>query len=183
MSSVAPIGKDNTNPQQNFKYRGIDDVLNSLHKAFSDYGVFIRVEEIKTVAREEKPTKSGGLMVYSINDYRFVFAAADGSELTAWGRGEASDSADKSSNKAISAALKYCLLQMFLIPTIEEKDSDATHTELAQITAEHAILKIRSARDVKELTAIFNFLPADLQKTEIIIQEVKVRRAELNPPK
>jgi hypothetical protein len=38
--------------------------------------------------------------------------------------GEAMDSADKASNKAMSTALKYTLMQMFLIPTKDEKDTE-----------------------------------------------------------
>ena len=71
-------------------------------------------------------------MLYSINDYQFAFCAPDGSEVFSWGRGEASDSAAKSSNKAVSVALKYVLLDMFLIPTEEmvKDEADAYTNEL-----------------------------------------------------
>jgi hypothetical protein len=43
--------------------------------------------------------------------------------------GEAMDSGDKSANKAMSAAQKYALLQVFCIPTEEPKDTEnETHT-------------------------------------------------------
>ena len=42
------------------------------------------------------------------------------------------DYSDKSSNKALSAALKYALMQMFLIPTAELKDPDGDSPEIKQ---------------------------------------------------
>jgi hypothetical protein len=44
--------------------------------------------------------------------------------VTATVQGEGMDSGDKSLNKAFSAALKYALLSMFLIPTEDPKDSE-----------------------------------------------------------
>jgi len=48
----------------------------------------------------------------------------DGSSVESIMIGEAMDSGDKSANKAMSTALKYALMQAFLIPTEELKDSD-----------------------------------------------------------
>jgi hypothetical protein len=52
----------------------------------------------------------------------FDFYADDGSNVTAVGVGEAMDSSDKASNKAMSAAHKYVLMETFLIPTKDVKD-------------------------------------------------------------
>ncbi len=43
---------------------------------------------------------------------------------------EGMDSGDKASNKAMSAAHKYALLQVFCIPTEEPKDSENEHHEI-----------------------------------------------------
>ena len=40
------------------------------------------------------------------------------------------DSGDKAANKAMSAAHKYALLQVFCIPTEEPKDSENEHHEI-----------------------------------------------------
>jgi hypothetical protein len=56
---------------------------------------------------------------------------SDGSSVTTVITGEAMDSGDKATNKAMSVALKYALLQMFLIPTDDMRDPDATtHPEV-----------------------------------------------------
>jgi hypothetical protein len=121
---VDPIKKDKQNTQQNFKYRGIDQVMNELHKLFAEHGVIITSDIVGSV-REERTTSKGTVMIYSIIDYKFTLIATDGTFVTTTVRGEANDSGDKSSNKSYAIAMKYALLGMFLIPTEEMKDPDA----------------------------------------------------------
>lgn len=123
MRESGSVGKDRQNTQQGYKFRGIDDVMNELHEKFSQNGVFI-LTEILDQRREERPTKSGGINIYSINIYRFTFMAEDGSFVQSTQVGEGMDNGDKASNKAASVALKYALLFMFLIPTEDAKDPE-----------------------------------------------------------
>ena len=60
---------------------------------------------------------------------KYTFYAEDGSHVSAVIQSEGMDSADKSSNKAMSAACKYALFQVFNIPTVEFVDPDATTPE------------------------------------------------------
>jgi hypothetical protein len=55
---------------------------------------------------------------------QFHFYCIDGSNVSTTVIGEAMDSGDKATNKAMSIALKYALLQALLIPTEDEKDPD-----------------------------------------------------------
>lgn len=124
MKQVGVIGKEKTNTQQGFKYRGIDDVMNELHSLFAENNVFIAMT-ILSIDRQER-TNSKGTLIFSVVatiEYRFI--AEDGSEVKTIALGEAMDSGDKATNKAMSIALKYALLQMFLIPTEELKDPDS----------------------------------------------------------
>jgi hypothetical protein len=123
MKDVEHIGKDRQNTQQNYTFRGIDDMYNELHRHFSKHEVFITSEVIST-EREERQTKNGGNLIYSILNIKHTFYATDGSSVSSVMIGEAMDSADKASNKAMSTALKYTLMQMFLIPTKDEKDTE-----------------------------------------------------------
>lgn len=54
----------------------------------------------------------------------YNFTAADGSSVASKVVGEAFDFGDKATNKAMSAAHKYLLLQTFLIPTHDIADAD-----------------------------------------------------------
>lgn len=122
------ISKDKVNKLQNYKFRGIDDLYNAVHPLFAEHGVFITSKVIER-NREERTTKNGGLLIYTILTVEFTFHAMDGTSVTSITDGEAMDSSDKSTNKAMSAALKYCLMQMLLIPTEELKDADITTPE------------------------------------------------------
>ena len=87
--------------------------------------------EVLTSAREERNTKTGGTLIYTVLTVRFTFFAEDGSSFPVVMIGEAMDSGDKSANKAMSAALKYALLQVFCIPTEEDKDTETQTHEVA----------------------------------------------------
>jgi hypothetical protein len=62
-------------------------------------------------------------------EFNFV-SALDGSKHTVKTFGEAMDSADKATNKAMSAAYKYAAFQAFCIPTEGDTDADATTHEV-----------------------------------------------------
>lgn len=128
MKKINAIGKDRKNDMQHFNYRGIDDVMNELHGALSECGVFI-VPEVLEENRSTGKSKSGGDLFYTRQKIRFTFYAADGSNVSAVVIGEAMDSGDKASNKALSIGLKYAMLQVFCIPTEDDKDPDAQSPE------------------------------------------------------
>ncbi len=128
MAEIGAIGKTRNNPQQGYKFRGIDEVYNAVNHALAKHEVFCAPTVLK-MAREERQTKSGGTLLYTILDVKYTFYAADGSSFECVTVGEAMDSGDKSCNKAMSAAQKYAFFQVFSIPTEEPKDSeDETHT-------------------------------------------------------
>lgn len=123
MRDINAIGKDRENKQQNFQYRGIDDVMNELHGALAKNSVFV-VPEVLNEERTTGKSKNGGDLFYTRLKIRFAFYAEDGSHVDAVVIGEAMDSGDKASNKALSIGLKYAVLQVFCIPTEDEKDPD-----------------------------------------------------------
>ena len=62
-------------------------------------------------------------------EFDFV-SSEDGSKHTVTTYGEAMDSGDKATNKAMSAAYKYACMQAFSIPTEGDNDADATTHEV-----------------------------------------------------
>ena len=130
MADINAIGKDRRNQQQGFQFRGIDDVMNELHGSLAKCGVFVLptvLEETRTTGK----TKNGGDMFYTRLKINFGFYAEDGSHVDAVVIGEAMDTGDKASNKALSIGLKYAMLQVFCIPTEDEKDPDAVSPQPA----------------------------------------------------
>lgn len=128
MRDSGHIAKANKNQQQNFMFRGIDDVYNALHDVFAKHGVFSMPEVIKS-EREEKQTARGGTVISTLLTIKYTFYAEDGSFVTAIVQSEAMDSGDKSTSKSMSIAHKYCLLQALKIPT-NEPDPDSYSYEL-----------------------------------------------------
>jgi len=127
----AGIGKDRINEQQRYKFRGIDDIYNALNNELATANLCIipRVTEREIVERQNK---SGGALFYvTIRAEYDIVSAIDGSSHTASAYGEAMDSADKATNKAMSAAYKYMAMQLFCIPTEGDNDADSTTHEVA----------------------------------------------------
>lgn len=125
------IGKDRRNSQQGYNFRGIDDVFNALSPLLSKHGLCILPRCIERV-QVERTSAKGGALFYTTVDVEFDFVAAeDGSKHTIRVPGEAMDSADKSTNKAMSAAYKYAAMQAFCIPTEGDNDADATTHDVA----------------------------------------------------
>lgn len=124
MNEVNSISKDNYNQLQKFKFRGIDDVMNAMHPILSKNNIFV-TPEFESFEREERTSKNGGLIIYTIATIKFTFYAEDGSNIVVKVVGEAMDSGDKGMNKAMSIAYKYALFQVFCIPTEDDPDKDS----------------------------------------------------------
>ena len=128
MQDCGAVGKDSKNQQQNYQYRGIDAVMNAINPALTKNKVFVAPEVLEQ-SREERQTSKGGLLIYSIVKVKYTFFAEDGSSVSAVVVGEGMDSGDKATNKAMSAAFKYALFQVFCIPTEEMIDSEKDSLE------------------------------------------------------
>ena len=162
LKETKAITKSERNQQQGFKFRGIDNVMNELHELFAKNDVFI-LQEVQDFAVEARPTAKGGTLFYTRAKIKFRYMTTDGSYVETVNVGEAMDSGDKGMNKAMSIALKYSLLQMFLIPTEEQKDPDATTPEETDYKA-MALQEIAGAQSRESLLEIwnrYNFLQSD----------------------
>ncbi|QSR18446.1 ERF family protein [Novosphingobium sp. KA1] len=156
------IGKDRRNTQQGYNFRGIDDVYNALCGVLASNRLLM-LPFVVDQKREERQSAKGGVLNYTILtvDFKLV-SALDGSKDTVRMVGEAMDSADKSSNKAQSAAMKYAALQVFMIPTEGDNDADATTHDLAP----------RQQQEVRPVNT------AQLSKLKIMLDALKLTEVE-----
>lgn len=122
-AEITSIGKTKKNQQQGYSFRGVDDLMNTLHPLFAKYAVIV-VPEVLDSNREERVTAKGGALISAILRVRYHFTAIDGSEVCATVIGEGMDTADKASNKALAVAYKYACFQVFCIPTEEIAQAD-----------------------------------------------------------
>ena len=127
------ITKDRRNQQQGYNFRGIDDVYNALSPLLAENGLCI-LPRILSRQCEERQTAKGGTLFYVTVEAEFDFVSSeDGSAHVVRTFGEAMDSGDKATNKAMSAAYKYAAFQAFAIPTEGDHDADAqTHQVVPQ---------------------------------------------------
>lgn len=156
LKDVETIGKDRKADMGNagkYNFRGIDDMYNTLHNTFAKHEVFIIPEILKSdLQTQEKETTYNGQTKKSLQysvllTIKFTFFTTDGSSVSAVGIGHALDTSDKATNKAQSSALKYALMQTFLIPTEEEKDVEVADNKVvpakkpafSQPNFEHAV--------------------------------------------
>ena len=125
------ISKDRRNQQQGYNFRGIDEVYNALSPILSKHKLCI-LPRILARSVTERTTQKGGVLFYVTVEAEFdLVCAEDGSTHTVRTFGEAMDSADKATNKAMSAAYKYAAMQAFCIPTEGDNDADAHTHEIA----------------------------------------------------
>lgn len=176
MKDVKAITKTEKNQQQGFKFRGIDNVMNELHDLFANNEVFT-IPTVLEFSTEDRPTRSGGVLTFTRAKIKFMFMTVDGSYIETINVGEASDSGDKGMNKAMSIALKYALLQMFLIPTEEQKDPDSTTPEETDYLS-LALQEIRNASTKDELLAIHTNHPT-LRQNQRFMDNLSSRKKEL----
>ncbi len=115
----------------NYKYRGVDQVLNTLHPLFAKHKVFAVPEVLEVLLRDERTTNKGNKVLYQVLKVKYTFYAEDGTNIAAIVVGEAMDSGDKVSNKCMSVAYKYACFQILSIPTEETtQDPDDTNESL-----------------------------------------------------
>lgn len=122
MADVQAVAKRDKNNHQNFMFRGIDAVLNAVGPALRTHEVVvipdvldIHYDAVRT--SQDKPATACRVTVA----YRFY--ARDGSSVAATVPGEAWDSGDKATSKAMSVAFRTALLQALALPT-DEPDPD-----------------------------------------------------------
>lgn len=110
------ISKARKNQAQGYAFRGIDDVLQALAGLLPTHGLTI-LPRVISCTRQKELNAKGTTLFYVTTDVEFdLVAVEDGSRHTVRFIGEAMDSGDKATNKAMSAAYKYMALQTFCIP-------------------------------------------------------------------
>jgi hypothetical protein len=162
------ISKDSKNQSQGYAFRGIDAVYGALSPLLSKHGLCIlpRVTDRQVIERQNR---QGTALFYVTLTVEFDFVAAeDGSKHTVITVGEAMDSGDKASNKAMSAAYKYAAFQAFCIPTEGDNDADSQTHEVAAATTDPIVESaVQLANTIEELNGIWKGLSANERKVHL----------------
>jgi hypothetical protein len=186
MKEVGAIAKKDKNTSQGFNFRGIDSVVNAVSPALQKYGVIVvpSVEdyEYATVEIGRNRTAMGHVKV----KVTYTFIGSSGDSIKATVVGEAMDSGDKATAKAMSVAFRTALLQALSLPT-DEPDPDATSYERSSakdVLAPSAVLtKISQATAIDSLAEIGQYITThkDGYTAELLEQfRVKFKEQQAN---
>lgn len=140
MADVQGLGKNQrTDSGNRFNFRGVDDVMNAVGPVLRKHGVSV-VPTAVTHAPEDVTTTKGSKMRNVTVVVSYAIHGPAGDTMPGAAAGEAADSGDKATPKAMSVAYRTFLLQALCLPTDEpdpdreqyERAPEPTQQELAQ---------------------------------------------------
>lgn len=118
------VPKTRINQDEDYKYRSIDDLLNRLAPLLGKHRLCIlpRVLQREVILRDGADQQVLTSVILRVG-YTLV-SSDDGSSHVVEAYGEALDGSDKGTPKAMSAAYKAAMVQVFCIPVGETADTD-----------------------------------------------------------
>jgi prophage DNA circulation protein len=145
MADVQALGKNSrvdSGPAR-FNFRGVDDVMNVVGPALRKHGVSV-VPVAVSHSAENVTTRNGANMRNVTVFVSYAINGPAGDSMPGAAAGEAADSGDKATPKAMSVAFRTFLLQSLCLPT-DEQDPDQHQYERGnaapQETPEQACLR------------------------------------------
>jgi hypothetical protein len=131
MKEVGAVKKNDRNASQGFNFRGIDAVVNAVSPALQKHGVIVvpSVEDYEYASVEIGKNRT--VMGHVKIKVTYTFIGAGGDAIKATVVGEAMDSGDKATAKAMSVAFRTALLQTLSLPT-DEPDPDSQSYERSE---------------------------------------------------
>jgi len=126
-AQVGAVGKSGRNTQQGYSFRGVDAVVNAAFPALRKHGVLItpnlRSHHYSTVEVGKNRTP----MAHVVVEVEYTFHGPAGDTIVCSAPGEAMDSGDKATPKAMSVAYRTALLQALTLPTDEPDPDEDTY--------------------------------------------------------
>lgn len=156
MAAIKPVGKEGTNREQNYKFRAAEDLMNALHIALAANGVTVTPYQVETLEDVMVTTANGKQKNKVALTVTYLMQAADGSFRFAQTRGAGEDYADKASNKALTSAYKYFVMEAFVVPTKDMSDGDSDTLDAAVDTLALELSKAVTAAEFAAVSAKIN---------------------------
>ena len=156
---IGYIQKRGHNERSNYSYVTAADIAGSVGDILAELGVVVipRLEEISyesAVGRSETTRMARVVMAYTFAD------VDSGEEIIAKVAGQGLDPGDKAPYKAMTGALKYALLQSFLLATGDDPEDDRLD---ARYSAENRERLIR-ADEIRELEKLIDDTGTELER-------------------
>jgi len=123
---VVPRGHTMRSGGESYAYRSVDQIQAAAHPHLAARGIVI-LPAVLAVEREEREARSGARLHVCHLTVQFSFRGPAGDEAVAVTQGEAQDSGDKATGKAMTAAFKAALSLVLNVPSVETARSDPDH--------------------------------------------------------
>lgn len=121
---VGAVGKDGRNKQQGYNFRGVDAVVNAISRALITHGVVVAPVATSPHHGVIEAGQNRTPMSHCTVTVTYRFHGPAGDHIDVMVPGEAMDSGDKATPKAMSVAYRTALLQTLTLPT-DEPDPDS----------------------------------------------------------
>ena len=132
------------------------DLAGSVGDILAELGVVV-IPQLQSISTET-PRSSSDRIARVVMNYRFVDARS-GEELIVRVAGEGADAGDKAPYKAMTGALKYALLQSFLLATGDDPEDERANSRAA-LGSERVI----TPEQVRELQGLIEETGTELER-------------------
>jgi len=156
---IGYIQKRGYNERHNYNYVAAADITGTIGDILAQLGVVVipRLESItyepQTPGRPDSVRVARVIMAYTFTD------EDSGEEITARVAGEGLDVGDKASYKAMTGALKYALLQCFLLATGDDPEDERADSQTASGSG-----RLITAEQVCQLQGLIEETGTDLER-------------------
>ena len=150
------VQKRGHNERHNYSYVTAADLAGSVGDILAELGVVV-IPQLQSISTET-PRSSSERIARIVMNYRFVDARS-GEELTVRVAGEGADPGDKAPYKAMTGALKYALLQSFLLATGDDPEDEHANCRAA-LGSERVI----TPEQVRELQGLIEETGTELER-------------------
>jgi hypothetical protein len=150
------VQKRGHNERHNYSYVMAADLAGSVGDILAELGVVV-IPQLQSISTET-PRSSSDRIARIVMNYRFVDARS-GEELSVRVAGEGADAGDKAPYKAMTGALKYALLQSFLLATGDDPEDERANSRAA-LGSEHVI----TPEQVRELQGLIEETGTELER-------------------
>lgn len=166
---IGAIKKGGKNTEQHYDFIEYAAVAATLRTLFSQYHVMC-IPTMGERSEQEIKSSNGKIGYHVLIKFTFKFVNSDKPDETEsieW-VGEAIDYGDKATNKAATAALKYCLMRTFNVSEKSDEDADSASPEVGESTSASRsnfsnLATPKQKQLIKDLLTKIGVAPEDMQ--------------------
>ena len=172
--AVGAVGKTGTNTSQNYKFRGIDAVINAVSPALAQFNLTIW-PELLTIDYDTAVSSKGTQQQIARVVVKYHVQAIDGDEIIGVVPAEAFDTGDKATAKAMSVAYRTFMIQLLCLPTDEPDPDESSYDTRPRVAPASATDWLKLAAEAKTLAEL-KIIYGQAQKSganEMILEQIK----------